>query len=126
MSETFDPRDFIVPPFTTCPSCGHPDYGVLSACVGPDNVHRRCRQCWRTDVLPLPPIQKKIIYLDQFAISNLMLVRAKTEKPVLQFWHKLYEKLLHLSRLQLIVCPASAAHPLESTLAPNHEQLQNA
>ena len=33
---------------------------------------RRCTSCWFDQRLPLPPLDKKVIYLDQFVISNMM------------------------------------------------------
>jgi hypothetical protein len=33
---------------------------------------RRCIHCWFDQRLPLPAVKKRVIYLDQFVISNIM------------------------------------------------------
>jgi hypothetical protein len=67
----FDPRDFISSPFKTCPECGHDAFGVLT--IGKDSYSRRCRDCWHmVRRIPLPPVRKKIIYLDRYVVSNLV------------------------------------------------------
>src|SRR5690348_16734239 len=59
----FDPRVFILPPFRDCPSCGREGtYGVLM--ISGVRYTRRCRECWHADHYPLPPLEKKVIYLD--------------------------------------------------------------
>jgi hypothetical protein len=69
--------------------------------------------------MKLPELHKKIIYLDQFVISEMMksihTKLGKTEK-VDPFWLRLFEKLERLSHLQLIVCPDSHFHQQESLL----------
>jgi hypothetical protein len=107
----FDPRDLITAPFIDCPECGSPSFGILG--VGPDVLLRRCRECSHLQEFDLPKVHKEVIYLDQFVISNLMMVHSQA-KPVQPFYYTLYSKLLHLSRLQAVVCPHSEAHLLES------------
>jgi len=68
----FDPRDFISPPFVSCPECSQPSFGILR--VGPDTFVRRCRNCFHMRDFGLPAVRKTILYLDQFVISNLMLI----------------------------------------------------
>jgi len=81
------------------------------------------------DRFPLPTLRKKIIYLDQFVVSNLM----KLENPAHQrndklktdpFWHELRALLMELRRLQLIVCPDSASHVSESRISPFNAELK--
>ena len=78
---------------------------------------------------PLPKLNKKIIYLDQYVVSNLM----KLDNPVHQrndslktnaFWQELRDLLMELRRLQLIVCPDSASHVSESRIAPFNAELK--
>ena len=85
---------------------------------------RRCYRCGHTESFPLPPLKKKIIYLDQFAVSNMM----KAINPVTdahrkgvfakgtieERWVRLFEKLDRLSKMQLIVCPYAEYHEKES------------
>jgi len=83
---------------------------------------------------------KRILYLDQMAISNLLKStlprhRAKftEDNPATQFgyWPKLLDRLEHLVHLNLLACPRSSIHDLESafndrlsgSLRSFHEQL---
>lgn len=126
--KTFDPRDFISPPFKACPKCGHETFGVLT--ISKDSYSRRCRDCWHmVSRIPLPPVRKKIIYLDQYVVSNLM----KLDNPALQrtdklaanpFWQELQDLLTELRDLQLIVCPDSASHVSESRISPFNAELK--
>ncbi|MGD0905097.1 MAG: hypothetical protein ABR924_19530, partial [Terracidiphilus sp.] len=126
--KVFDPRDFISPPFKACPKCGHETFGVLT--ISKDSYSRRCRDCWHmaTRIL-LPPVRKKIIYLDQYVVSNLM----KLDNPTLQrtdklaanpFWQELRDLLKELRDLQLIICPDSASHVSESRISPFNAELK--
>ncbi len=97
-------------------------FGILR--VGPDALLRRCRECSHLQQFDLPRVHKAVIYLDQFVISNLMMVRSQA-KQVQRFYYTLYSKLLHLSRLQAIVCPHSEAHLLESMVFSDAKQLRD-
>ena len=57
-------------PFKTCPQCGAQEFGVygVHGCM----YRRRCRACWHGAEFPLWPLSRKIIYIDQFAISDMM------------------------------------------------------
>ena len=112
-----DPRDLISPPWRTCPACGKDKFGV--SIISGSRLMRRCRDCWHQRDYRLPELRKKIIYLDQFVISNLM----KLENPVTQghatvaadpFWRDLHDLLFQLRHLQMICCPDSGSHEEES------------
>jgi hypothetical protein len=90
---------------------------------------RCCRDCWHKQYFPLPTLQKKIIYLDQFVVSNLM----KLDNPVFQrndrliketFWTELRDLLLQLREMQLICCPNSTSHEAESRISSFNEELK--
>lgn len=90
---------------------------------------RRCRDCWHRRDFPLPKLRKKIIYLDQFVVSNLM----KLENPGLQrsdrliketFWTELRDLLLQLREMQLICCPSSGSHQAESRISSFNDELK--
>ena len=125
---TFDPRDFISPPYQTCPRCGRETFGVLN--IDGKSYSRRCRDCWHLVTrIPLPKLRKRLIYLDQYVVSNLM----KLDNPQLQrndslrsnpFWQELRDLLMELRRLQLIVCPDSASHVSESRISPFNAELK--
>lgn len=79
--------------------------------------------------IPLPKLNKRIIYLDQYVVSNLM----KLDNPVHQrndslktnpFWQELRDLLMELRRMQLIVCPDSASHVSESRISPFNAELK--
>jgi hypothetical protein len=90
----FDPRVFILPPFRGCPNCGREDsYGVLM--IGGVRYTRRCRECWHSDHYPLPPLNKKVIYLDQMVISHMTKAlhpTAAAGREIDPFWNELFEK----------------------------------
>jgi hypothetical protein len=82
-----------------------------------------------------PPHLKKVIYVDQFGISDMMKAvdaKARGHKRVDPFWLRLFEALERVCKLQLAVCPSSPIHREESLLAESftalermYEQLSN-
>lgn len=77
----------------------------------------------------LPPIKKKVIYLDQFVISEMMKIlnpntKAFQKGTVDKYWLNLFKKLDTLCKLQLIVCPDSFFHRHESLLSPFYDPLK--
>lgn len=122
----FDPRVFILPPFRGCPSCGRENtYGVLM--IGATQYTRRCRECWHTDHYPLPPLGKKVIYLDQMVISHMTKVlhpTAAAGRDIDPFWRELFEKLDVVCKMQVAICPDSATHREESAVWTHPEALR--
>jgi hypothetical protein len=123
----FDPRDLISPPWRTCPACGKDKFGV--SIISGSRLMRRCRDCWHKQDYRLPKLRKKIIYLDQFVISNLM----KLENPATRghatvaadpFWRELRDLLFQLRQLQMICCPDSGSHVEESRTSPFNAALK--
>ena len=83
------------------------------------NVHaRRCRNCFHDETERLPPLTKKLIYLDQMLLSGI----ARELDPVWReqtkrrddFWLEAFDQIDRLVKLQLIVCPDSTVHEEES------------
>jgi hypothetical protein len=67
-----------------------------------------------------PPHLKKVIYIDQFAISDMMKAidaKARGHNRVDPFWLRLFEALERVGKLRLAVCPSSPIHSEESLLA---------
>jgi hypothetical protein len=90
---------------------------------------RRCRSCWHTAQFPLPTIRKAVVYIDQFALSNMLKVRDETTKGHERasenpFWQELWDALAKLRRYQLICCPDSEEHENESLLGPYFKKLK--
>ena len=59
---------------------------------------RRCIRCWLDKTIPLPAIKKRIIYLDQFVISNMMKELNAAHPTMRGFYHDLFSKLDRVSQ----------------------------
>ena len=113
--------DFVSEPYKKCPKCGKPTFGVTLH-TGGGNYSRECTSCWHTENYNLPEIKKKVIYLDQFFISNIAKALdpdARSHAKVLTnpFWEEVYRKLDVLSKQNLISCPDSSFHTDESLMS---------
>ncbi len=113
---------FIRDPFTACPKCGQEEFGVAS--VSGNSYLKRCRACNLSSHLDLPPVKKKIVYVDQNGISNMMKALnpdAKGHERALEnpFWLELYDRLDISGSMQLLLCPSSDTHGLESAASPD-------
>ena len=122
---TINPKMLLSKPFIKCPKCKKPDFGV--ATINHYSYFRRCTSCWYDQSFKLPPLSRKVIYIDQFAISDMM----KSINPqvgkmnkVDPFFKKLFEKLDKLNKLQLIICPDSNNHFNESIVSPYYQFLK--
>ena len=114
-------------PYLVCPKCGKQEYGVLS--VSDSRCQRRCRGCWHAATVYLPEIRKKIVYVDQFAFSNIMKflspeVKGHERAAAEPFWKELFEALGVACHLQLIACPDSREHQHESLTSPFYKALK--
>ncbi len=112
----------ITPPYRECPECKKADsFGFYSNSMqdntDPKMYTQKCLDCGHQETYFLPPLEKKIIYLDQFALSEMLksidpsVPRRGTLNPI---WRTLFKKLEQLSRKQLLVCPKSTYHNIES------------
>ncbi|MCI0561771.1 MAG: hypothetical protein MN733_25065 [Nitrososphaera sp.] len=125
-----DPADFISGPFRVCPKCEQDTFGILM--ISDRRFHRRCKlkNCWNTETFELPQIRKQVLYLDQFAISNMMKFRTPAAKghervKADPFWSELCGKVEHLCQVQLLSCPDSAEHRNESLISPFYRSLKD-
>jgi hypothetical protein len=103
-----------------CPACGADQFGVYQISGG--SYSRRCRDCWHGESFALWPLSRKVIYIDQFAISNMVKVLDVSHPrhgatAVDPFWLILFERLEHVVKLQLAVCPYSDVHRRESMVS---------
>jgi len=101
---------------------------VLS--VRDTQCERRCRDCWYTATVYLPEIKKKIVYVDQFAFSNIMKflspeVKGHERAASEPFWKDLFEILGVVCHLQLVACPDSREHQHESLVSPFYKALKH-
>ncbi len=128
-------KDFIHGPNVKCPKCGKNSFSVAIICD--HHYFRRCTECYYPDSHKgeksvkylLPKLNKKVIYIDQFAISNMMKflnpsVKSHEKVKKDNFWGKLFGQLNNLCKLQLIICPDSDMHENESLLAPYYKPLK--
>lgn len=130
MSDTLHPDDLIRAPLGTCPFCGSLDAFGTFLSVGGGRVYtKKCRKCRRLKRIPLPPLTRKIIYLDQFVISNIVKALDPSTTPQKRarlgsFWRDAFEKIHRLCKLQLIVCPDSPIHYDESVVTTDFRKLK--
>lgn len=103
--------------------------------IGDTYYQRRCQDCGKRDGFDnaaryrLPPLDKKFIYLDQSAISDMMkalnpAMSANKKGKVDPYWYELFCKLDRLCKIQLLVCPNSVYHEMESVLSEDFEAYQ--
>lgn len=111
-------------PFSTCEKCAKNTFGNLS--VGGNTLTKRCSNCRHTKRLPLPPLDKKVIYLDQFAFSLIHNVRTDGRLPKghEEFAVQLHDQLRRLVLLQQIVLPHSDIHSDETTVWSKGNELR--
>jgi hypothetical protein len=76
----------------------------------------RCKQCSYWKLEAVPPVTKKIIYLDQCALSKMVKMKGDP------FWSELHLRLISLASQGLITCPYSPIHVEESLLTVAHRE----
>lgn len=130
---TISPRDFVNPPFIRCPKCCKDSFVVSN--IAAHQYSRRCRNCLyptppeRHERTRLPALDKKVIYLDQFVISNMMYAMNSAAKqhgrgPHEAFYREVFTRLDLLAKQQLLVCPSSEFHDSESLTSRCFEPLK--
>lgn len=98
-----------------CPGCGGKGtYGNID--VRSTYISRGCRVCRYKEQVPLPPVQKKVLYLDQFFLSHAF---RGSEKRFLRAAKRIEE----LTALQLLVVPYSTIHEEETHLWEHYADL---
>jgi hypothetical protein len=98
-----------------CPGCGRKDsYGNVN--VSRHTLARGCFHCSRWDRLPLPQLNKQILYLDQFFYSHAF-------RGHNRYFVDAKKKIQKLAYDQLLVAPYSDVHHDETHLwAPEHRE----
>jgi ribosomal protein L37E len=128
-------KQVISPPFIICPRCGGKTFGISK--IFPDYYLRKCSKCSYPDerrneakiYYILPHLSKKIVYIDQFALSYMVralhpAMRATGNSKADNFWIHLYQKLDRLIKMQIIICPQSNFHLQESVVSSFFEHLE--
>jgi len=118
---------FVHGPFIRCPACGQDQFGVLLICDR--HYVCRCKHCTHDVRIPLPSLEKKVIYLDQFVISNMMKELDPASPAMAKgtnqgFYRTLFERLDRLFKLQLIICPDSPVQHDESLVDRRFKKLR--
>jgi len=106
-------------PFEDCWKCKREGtFGILS--IGGNRVTKRCTKCRYTHSEELPQLDKKVIYLDQFAFSELHKLRAGTrrEDKWSKFWSEVDGILNEAVLLQQVLLPHSNIHHKETIVSP--------
>lgn len=115
-----------MPPYWDCPSCESSNtFGVLS--VYEKSYKRRCKACRYSQNFLLPDVDKKVIYVDQFVISNLFHHRDNPDQESHHrpFWEALDQQIQRLLLLQVAVFPHSNIHQDESLVSRNPDQYRD-
>jgi hypothetical protein len=113
-------------PFVTCPKCQtRESFGILAA--GGDVLRKRCFKCRYAHNEILPELDKRVIYLDQFAFSELHKIRdgSRREDKHTAFWTELSHLINEAVLLQQIILPHSNIHHDETIVSPFAKELRN-
>lgn len=122
-----DPKMFISAPYDQCPNCKKSDTFGVSNSIGKDKYTKKCTDCFYSDSFSLPKLNKKVIYVDQFAISDMMKAINKEygrADKINGVFLQLFSELDSLVKAQLILCPDSEFHREESMLFPGFKALK--
>lgn len=107
-------------PFTRCPACSSENaVGLLS--VGGLSLTRRCTKCRSAERQELPSLNKKVIYLDQNALSEIYLTRSNTRRAgatLESFWREVSDCANRVFLLQQAIFPDSDIHRDETIVSP--------
>jgi hypothetical protein len=112
-------------PFEACPRCrAFNSFGILSA--GGSTIRRRCTACRYAHSEVLPDLDKKVVYLDQFAISEIFKVKAGTRNAAAGgqgFWEEVEAQANRAYLLQQVIFPNSDIHRDETIVSPFGNEL---
>jgi hypothetical protein len=87
----------------------------------------RCKECRYSHDEVLPGLSKSVIYLDQFAVSELYKTKEKTRRPGApseQFWRECYDLANRAYLRQQVIFPASNLHSDETIVWHSPEALR--
>jgi len=113
-------------PWSRCAGCGENTFGFFRG--GDYSITWRCSRCqYRVDE-PLPEVDKKVIYIDQFVFSELFKLKAGTrrEDKLTPFWQEVDAILHRVVHLQQAVLPHSNIHHAETIVSAWPRKLREA
>jgi hypothetical protein len=97
-----------------CPNCGKEGkFGNVN--ITNDTLNRGCNFCGKWNNIPLPPLKKNILYLDQFFLSHFF---RNNEQPFVEA----VKRIEQLASKQILVCPYSRFHTEETHLWRHDEK----
>ena len=115
-------NDLIRHPYWNCPFCNTvSSFGIFVMAGGGGAYTRRCTRCGRSRHIPFPTLNLRVIYVDQFVISNVVKALDPQTEPQRRaqldpFWKIAFERLHRLCKLHLIIYPDSPLHYDESVV----------
>lgn len=112
------------PPLSTCVACGRRYRALVQLKAG--TASYKCASCGDVTWDEMPALDKKIIYLDQLAISQIFKIKTGTyppDAPHHAFWTEVAELLEQCVLLQQLLCPASDIHREESMVFARGDEL---
>jgi hypothetical protein len=118
---------FELPPFRQCPKCKKQAFGTLS--VGGTVATKRCKDCRYSHGEVLPDVDKRVVYLDQFAVSELYKTKTKTRRKGAsseRFWQDCYSLANRAYLRQQVVFPVSNLHSDETIVFHSAAELRTA
>jgi hypothetical protein len=105
---------------SVCPKCGQKAFRAVK--IHSNFYTRKCLNCQYDSPhgIPLPQIRKKVIYLDQLAISEMLKsldpsMKRHPTSIVKPLWRPLYDEVLSACRHQLAICPGSEIQAQETS-----------
>lgn len=115
---------FELPPYRKCPRCKNDTFGTLS--VGGTRHAKRCKDCRYSHDEVLPDVNKRVVYLDQFAVSELYKTKEGKRRPGAPnelFWKDCYALANRAYLRQQVIFPASNLHSDETIVWHSPEDL---
>jgi len=113
-------------PFVTCPKCQTSEsFGILS--VGGNALRKRCVKCRYAYSETLPKLDKRVVYLDQFAFSELHKIRdgSRRRDKHTSFWTEVSHLINEAVLLQQIILPHSNIHHAETIVSSFAKELRD-
>ncbi len=93
----------------SCPGCGR-ERSFSNVNIGNNMLLRGCLHCKYSEDLPLPDLDKKVLYLDQYFFSHAF--RGGNDPR----FRRAVDQIADLAHRQLLVSPYSDVHITESGL----------